>query len=299
MSESKVHTKNNGTSTNEATMMRRLRQIILKEDRSDLDSLKEIIENPALLSEKVTPIIEERLDFMKQNFPKEFHLAVENIVERKLKASQDEILEVIYPTLGKMIKKYVQHQFQMLKESIEEQIRTTLSAGIIGRIRYALFGLRPKEMSTEILSKLDKTLIEEIFVIEHHSGILLGSASRKGKVDLDMVAGMLTAIKAFVEDAFNHGEEELEMVQYGTFSILIQNFPSYYIATALTGSLSAKEKDQLISNIIEFAEKELNIKMKHEDGSSNHVIKQKLEHHFIKPQQAALPKESIIKSQYD
>jgi hypothetical protein len=287
------HTHTNGQNVNERQLMHRLRQILLKEDRTELEHLKETIESPRLLSEKVTPIIEERIDFLRNNFPKEFRLVVNDIVEHKLKASQDEILEVIYPTLGKMIKKYVQHQFQLLKESIDEQIRNTFSKGIIGRIRYALFGVKSKEMSTEILSRLDKTIIEEIFVIEHHSGILLGSASRKRKVDLDMVAGMLTAIKAFVEDAFNRGEEQLEIIQYGTFTIHLQNFPSYYIATALTGSLSAKEKEQLSENLIEFAEKELSIQLKKDDGSSNHIIKQRLEYHFIKPQLAALPKENI------
>ncbi|MDF1863184.1 MAG: hypothetical protein P1U70_00050 [Saprospiraceae bacterium] len=295
MSDQISNMETSGQNTSEQQLMSRLRQVILKEDRPELDYLKETIENPKLLSEKVTPIIEERLDFLKNNFPKEFQLAVNDIVERKLKASQDEILEIIYPTLGKMIKKYVQHQFQLLKESIDEQIRNTFNKGIIGRIRFALFGVKSKEISAEILSRLDKMTIEEIFVIEHHSGILLGSASRKGRVDLDMVAGMLTAIKAFVEDAFSRGEEQLEMVQYGTFTIYLQDFHSYYIATAITGSLSAAEKDQLLEDLIEFAKNELSIQLKKEDGSSNQIIKQKLETYFIKPQLAVLPEGNLTK----
>ena len=131
MSDQISNMETSGQNTSEQQLMSRLRQVILKEDRPELDYLKETIENPKLLSEKVTPIIEERLDFLKNNFPKEFQLAVNDIVERKLKASQDEILEIIYPTLGKMIKKYVQHQFQLLKESIDEQIRNTFNKGII------------------------------------------------------------------------------------------------------------------------------------------------------------------------
>ena len=295
MSDQISNMETSGQNTSEQQLMSRLRQVILKEDRPELDYLKETIENPKLLSEKVTPIIEERFDFLKNNFPKEFQLAVNDIVERKLKASQDEILEIIYPTLGKMIKKYVQHQFQLLKESIDEQIRNTFNKGIIGRIRFALFGVKSKEISAEILSRLDKMTIEEIFVIEHHSGILLGSASRKGRVDLDMVAGMLTAIKAFVEDAFSRGEEQLEMVQYGTFTIYLQDFHSYYIATAITGSLSAAEKDQLLEDLIEFAKNELSIQLKKEDGSSNQIIKQKLDTYFIKPQLAVLPEGNLTK----
>ena len=219
----------------EKQMMAQLKDILLAEDREELQRLRKVLEERSQLSEKVSPIIEEHLDFMKKNFPVEFELAVDKIFDRKLEASKEELLEVIYPTLGQMIKKYVQHQIQLLKESIEEQIKNTFQKGIIGRIRYALFGVKAEQMSEEILSNLDGPQIEEIFVIEHNSGILLGSASRQNTVDLDMIAGMLTAIRSFVEDAFQRGEQQLESIRYETFTIILENFHTYYIAAAVSG----------------------------------------------------------------
>lgn len=281
----------------EKLMMDKLRDILLAEDREELQRLKNVLDNPLLLSKRVSPIIEERIDFIKNNFPVEFRLAVEKIVEQKLELSKEELLEIIYPTLGLMIRKYIQHQFQQLKDNLEEQIRNTFQRGIIGRIRYLLFGVKPAQMSQSIIASLDGPAIEEIYVIEHHSGILLGSASRQETVDMDMVAGMLTAIKAFVEDAFRRGDERLESIQYGTFSILLENFHTYYIATAISGSISAIEKTTLSENLAKFAQTELRINLKKRDGSSNYEIKQRLEKHFFYPQKAALPREKQTQDQ--
>ena len=279
-------------------LLNRLREILLVEDREELQQLKKLLDDPQLLSEKVSPIINDRLQFLKENFPVEFRIAVEEIIDRKLENSQQEIIEIISPALGLMIKKYIQHQFQLLKENIEEQIRNTFQIGIIGRIRYALFGVKSKKMAETILRKLDEPGIEEIYVIEHHSGILLGSASRQETIDLDMVAGMLTAIKAFVEDAFRRGNEKLESVQYGTFSIHLENFPTYYIAAAILGSISAQERSDLSDNLVKFADTELRLNLKKRDGSSHYEIKQRLEKHFFKPTKIFRP-ENLKLRPYD
>lgn len=280
-------------------MMNKLKDILLAEDREELLQLRKSLDDPILLSEKVTPIIQEQLAFFKKNFPVEFRIAVEEVIDRKLENSREELLEVIYPALGQMVKKYIQHQFQLLKDNIEEQIRAVFQRGIIGRLRYAIFGIKPKEMSELILSGLDSSAIEEIFVIEHFSGILLGSASKQDTIDLDMIAGMLTAIKSFVEDAFKRGNEQLEIVQYETFSLIVENFHTYYIVAALSGSISSKERAALSDELIRFAKEELRMNLKKQDGSSHYEIKQKIERRFFHPQKTTLADKSKNNNLHD
>lgn len=274
-------------------LMNRLRQILLAEDREELQRLKDTLNDPVLLSKKVSPLIEEHLEFMRENFPGEYRLVVDSMIEAKLKASREEILDTISPVMGRMIRKYIQHQFQELKETMEQQLRKRLEGGIIGRLRRFFFGFEPKEMTDAIFSSLNGPKIDEIFVIEQHSGILLGSASRHDTVDLDMIAGMLTAIRSFVEDAFRQGTQNLEQVHYETYSILLENYHSYYIATAVEGSISAKERRELSEQLGKFVEEELNINLKKNDGSPQLLIKNRLEHYFFEPQKAILPKENI------
>ncbi|MFT4762542.1 MAG: hypothetical protein ACI9XO_000281 [Paraglaciecola sp.] len=272
----------------EAQSIELLKQILLREDRSEVEQLKEILNNPDQLSERISPIIEKHLVHMKQNFPVEYNTTIEKIITKKLENSQEELLNTISPVMGQMIRKYVQYQFQLLKEILDAQLDATFNQGIIGKVR-GLFGGKAQQVSSEtIIANLDRPLIEEIYVIEHYSGILIGSASRLETIDIDVIAGMLTAIKSFVEDAFKRGKEELEMIQYETFTILLENFHSYYIAAAVSGSMSMKERVDLENSLAKFAEKELKVNMQKKDGSANLIIKQKLEKYFFEPQKKAL-----------
>jgi len=155
-----------------------------------------------------------------------------------------------------MIKKYVNHQIQMLKDSIDESIKKTFfSKGILWRIKNRLFGIK---VSDQVIHDLENYQIEEIYVIQRNSGLLFGSASTENTIDQDVIAGMLTAIKSFVEDAFKREREDLEMIQYGTYKILLQNFYSYYIAIAISGTMSSTEREELANELLTFAEEQLN-----------------------------------------
>ena len=145
-------------SVREKVLMQQLKEILLKEDRDELLHLKANLDNTEWLSERITPLINDRLRFLKENFPLEFRLEVEKIVDQRLEASQEEILNVIYPVMGRMIKKYIGHQFELLQEKIDTQ----LQSGWIGRVRRVLSGV--KESDT-IISNLHHPFVEEIFVI--------------------------------------------------------------------------------------------------------------------------------------
>ncbi len=267
---------------NEELLISKLREILLKEDRGELQRLNSIINTPDLLSAKVVPIVEERMEFVRQNFPREYKIVVNKIVDEKLRESRDELLDVLYPVLGKMIKKYISQQFQEIKDTIDKQLRNTFSSkNVVGRFKSMVFGVQKSDL---MLSQIDNPRVEEIFVIQHNSGILLGSASMNKTIDQDVIAGMFTAIKAFVEDAFQREREELELIQYGTYKIVIQNFHTFYIAVAVGGSLSNTEKTELSEQLMDFANKHLayvNIA-----GNSNYFeeISQKLYEYYILPQ---------------
>lgn len=232
-----------------------LREILLKKDREELKQLQDLINNQNKLSEKITPIIEQRLDFLKNNFPKEYDAAVTKIFESKIKESQADLLNVIYPVMGKMIMKFITLQFQQTKDSIDNQIRSMFSLkGMQKKFRNLIFGVSE---SDDILSLIDKPSIQEVYLIQRDSGILMGSASLQNTIDQDVIAGMLTAIKSFVEDAFQRENEDLEMIQYGTYKIFIQNFHKYYFSVAMTGSISSVESANLSKKIMDFAETEL------------------------------------------
>ncbi len=263
-------------------LLNQLQSILLKDDRVTIERLQKTIDDPVLFSEKVSPIIEERMNFFKENFPKEFQATVDKMIERKLKASQEEILDVIYPVMGKMIKKYVNHQIQMVKDGIDESIKKTFSGsgkGFLWRMKNSLFGIKA---SDQIIHDLRDFQVEEIYVIQRNSGLLFGSASTENTIDQDVIAGMLTAIKSFVEDAFKREREDLEMIEYGTYKILLQNFYSYYIAIAISGTMSSSEREDLANELLNFATEYLKSLPAEPDGETFKSISTALNDSFIK-----------------
>lgn len=275
-----MDTQKDKTANAEEELFRRLKDILLKEEREEIKKVQETIYNEENLSKEISPIVEERIEFLKQNFPEEFKVVVDQMMVEKIRNSKDEIVNAIYPEVGKMIKKYVGHQIQILKEGIESQIKGTFnSAGFFGSIKARLGW---KKTSEEIIQNLNKPVVEEIFIVQKNSGLLAGSATRNDIVDQDVVAGMLTAIKAFVEDAFNKGNEDLETIEYGSYRIILQSFPSWYMAVALSGTLSMKEKDELSNKILDFAGSKMPTHFEEINSELNKDLSLKLEQYFIK-----------------
>ena len=267
-------------------LMTQLKEILLREDRSALEALQRTLNEKQLLAEKINPIVEDHLTFLRHNFPKEYAKIVNRMVEQKLKSSQDEILDVIYPVMGKMINKYMAFQFQEMKDSINARIDALFSKqGVFWWIRNKIFGLDNADV---LLSGLDIPIIEEIFVIQRDSGLLYGSAALYPTVNRDVVAGMLTAIKSFLEDAYERDNEDLELIQYGTYKILIENMPTHYFALAISGSLSNTEGAVIRNKIIDFIQE--NELLRSSDFSSDiqAKISESLDNQFIVPQRERL-----------
>ncbi len=260
-----------------------LRAILLKDDRANISDLQNLLADKNRLAERVSPIFEERINEIKANFPREFGALVDEAIEKKLKASQEDLLNLIFPVLGKMISKYIQHQREALKDSINAQTAQTLSWEYWKRrLRALFFGVNDADM---VLSALKLAVIEEVHVIQFNSGISLGNYSRGQAIDKDLFAGMFTAIKAFAEDSFAQKKEDLEQIEYGSYKILIQNFHTYYITFVVSGALSSEERNELKAKALDFADKELRdphlISNKTISGETQTNISTKLKQYFI------------------
>lgn len=255
-------------------LLEQLREALLHEDRQALAEVRRILESKQEMAQRVNPIIEEHLLELEQNFPDTYLEVVQKVIDRRMKQKQDELINIIYPRLGIMVRKYIASEIRLMKERIQENIRRTSRS---------IFWTRRRRTAEEIILDSSKSMVEEAYVISHESGLLLGSASSAETVDKDMIAGMLTAIKAFVEDAFKRTDEELQGIRYGGYEIMIHNFFNYYIALAIAGSISEQERDELAGKILKFAAKELNHDLQEPDPIFYAQMKAQLEAYFIIP----------------
>lgn len=235
-----------------------LKELLLNEDRDfahkileKLDSLEQTVYTQEKLSEKVNPIIDQKLHTFVDEIPDKLG----PVIAEALMKSQDKVVEALFPVMGKMIKKYIQQEMKILSDNINSQLQSTFSFKNWKRKFKSMFsGVSEKEI---ILSELNKVKIEQIFIIESGSGLLIASASNKESIDEDMIAGMLTAIKSFVEDAYLKEQQNLELIQYELFEIYLQNFTSYYFAVVISGGIDKVFKSNLENNLFDFASKNI------------------------------------------
>jgi len=237
---------------NQEEKLNKLKDILLMEQRAQallvqkqIADLEKSINVKKNFSKRVDPIIDEKLQEFVINMPKTIGPTITSSIKEEIRNSQDDVVDALFPIIGKMIKKYIQSEFQKLKENINNQVNKKFSIkGFKRNIKSKFTGVNQTDL---ILSDSRDYQVEQIFMIEKNSGILKACFSRgeKGYVDKEMVSGMLTAIKSFIEDAFQKSNQALELIEYDLYKIHIINFKLFYFATVVSGVLDTKSKDNL------------------------------------------------------
>ena len=248
---------------NQEDKLKILKDILLTDEReytSSIDkkikALEETVNKRTNLSEKVDPIIEDKLSAFVAQIPQTLGPTITEALKTEIKNSKDDVVEALYPILGRMIKKYIQNEFKILSENINKQINSTFSFnGLKRKFKSKTTGVSEADL---ILQDQLKPRLEQFMVIEKGSGILVSKYSKTDAIEEEMVAGMLTAIKSFVEDAFKKNNQNLELIEYETYSIHVQNFSSYYIAVVISGIFNASHKSVLEDKLLDFAQNIIN-----------------------------------------
>ncbi len=260
-----------------------LKELLLTEEKEYADSiakkveeLSKIVHQKQELSHKVDPIIDDKLEEFVAEIPKTLGPTITQALKEEIKNSQDAVVEALFPIIGKMIKKYIAHEMKLLSENINRKTRQAFSfKNWFKRTKARARGISDGDLA---ITDYAKPRLIQMFVIEKDSGLLITDYSplSDNTVDKDMIAGMLTAIKSFVEDAFQGGNQNLETIEYELYTIHVQNFYSYYIAAVISGAYNMMFKEVLEDQIIDFAQHHISKR----DIENSELFTKKLKKHF-------------------
>ncbi|WP_055436041.1 hypothetical protein [Lacinutrix algicola] len=258
-----------------------LKDILLTDEREyakkveeKLKVVEDIVNKQKQLSERVDPIIDQKLDDFVSQIPKTLGPVITEALKTEIKNSQDAVVEALFPIIGKMIKKYVQQEMQILSEQINAKMNSAFSfEGLKRKFKSKRTGVSETDL---MLQELAQPVIEQIMVIEKGSGIIISEYSKTQAIDEDMVSGMLTAIKSFAEDAFEKENQELNYIEYDSFHIHLQNFSEYYIAVIIAGPYNIVFKSKLEDKLLDFAQNYIN----KEDIKDSDLFSKKLKSFF-------------------
>jgi hypothetical protein len=198
-----------------------LREILFGPDVTRLDGELEDLErrltDPDTLAAIIAPVLSDAIRY-------------------KIRDARDEMIEALYPLIGQLVVRAVSEAMRDLARSIDNSVRTSFNPRIIWwRLRARLGGVSDEEMVLRHSLPFDVT---EVFLIHRETGLLLRHVSCEpgASPDSDLISGMLTAIRDFVQESFGGDEEgQLDEIQYGERSILIEAAQRAYMAVVVDG----------------------------------------------------------------
>ncbi len=154
----------------------------------------------------------------------------------QIRNSRQDMVDALYPIIGSTVQKAVAESAREFQRNIDARLKVTFGTGALRTAIARMRGVSPSELAMR--DALPFT-IREIFLIQQGSGLLLahthpGSAEI---TDSDLISGMLTAIRDFVQDSFGqaHDDDELDEIQYGSQRIIIQSGRAAYMAIVISG----------------------------------------------------------------
>lgn len=189
----------------------RINEDLRNELITEIDSLKQQLDDPVLFSQKIS-------------------------------ASRSQIVDILGPVMGRMIKKYVQVEIEKLNQRL--QVGTD-------KITSAVYW---KSLFTKKRNIIDEPILQEVMIVSKDAGLLVAKYSVNEMLDADVIAGMFTAIRSFMETALSAGESELGLIDYGDHKVLTQDFGSIFFVFVFNGSNDPNFKQILFDASSEFVE---------------------------------------------
>jgi len=176
---------------------------------------------------------------------------IADAIRTNIRESQSEMVDALYPIMGKLVQRSVTEAMRELAQRIDRQMRRTFNfKDLMQRVKARVQGVSEAEMA---LRNALPFQVRELFLIHRESGLLLLHTSNQPEEgsDSDIIGSMLTAIRDFAEDAFGRGEKvELNQIQYGDQSILIEVAHLVYIAAVIQGIEPPHYREQMRETMI-------------------------------------------------
>ncbi len=156
----------------------------------------------------------------------------------QIRDSREEMVEALFPIILGAVQRAIAEFAREMQRNIDARLKTNFRPQDSLRALFARArGISASEL---ILRDALPFEIEEIFLIQHESGLLMGHkrADEDESLDSDLVSGMLTAIRDFARDSLGDGSdaEELDEIQYGDQTIIIESGQYVYIAAVVQGA---------------------------------------------------------------
>ena len=159
---------------------------------------------------------------------------VELAIRQSVRRDPQPLADAIFPVIGPAIRKAIASAIGGLIESMNQAADLAFS---VDAVRWRIEAWRTgRSFGEVVIAHRLRYSVEQIFLIQRDSGLLLAHVTRTDSIAPDVVAGMLTAIQEFVRESFNlERTESLHTLQAGELTVLVEQGPDAVLAAVIRG----------------------------------------------------------------
>lgn len=227
----------------------RLKRLLLSEERQVLSDIEETVRKHDIrigddeaLQHSVALILADALREAEVANHRELAAAIAPVVvaaiKREIRNASDEVVDAMYPIMGRLIRAYVASAIRDFVEQTNRRLEGGLSARFI---RLRVKGLVTRTPYRTLVMREGQVLrVTSIYLIDRGSGTLLEAWSADPTVadvrrDDHLIGGMLTAINNFAADALAEKESELRSLDLGEARVLLRSSARHLVALKTVG----------------------------------------------------------------
>lgn len=155
-------------------------------------------------------------------------------IKEQIRLERDAMVDALYPVIGNTIAKYIAEAVRTINEKVSNAFSIE---GVQRKVRATVTGVSEGEL---ILKESIPFTVQAVFLIQKSSGLVIAEVQQSGhqRLESEMVAGMLTAIRSFVTDCIVQSPEEiseLNEIEYGDSKIVLEVAGYCYLAVVMKG----------------------------------------------------------------
>ncbi|MEG5048013.1 OmpA family protein [Microcoleus sp. B4-C1] len=216
---------------------------------------QQIVNSPADIAKAIAPeiglAIKEQIRLDQESIAQALAPEMGKAITAQIKLERDSMVDALYPVIGSTISRYMAEAIKTINEKVSNAISVE---GFQRKIRSKVQGVSEAEL---ILKESIPFTVQAAFLIHKASGLIISEDqnSESYQLESEMVAGMLTAIRSFVNECIvRPGESsELNQIEYGDSKIILEVAGYCYMAVVIKGEpphLFIKKIRQTVTNLI-------------------------------------------------
>jgi outer membrane protein OmpA-like peptidoglycan-associated protein len=164
-------------------------------------------------------------------------------IKNQIMVEKDAMVDALYPVIGSTISKYMVELVKTINDKVESAFSLE---GIKRKIRAKIQGVSEAEL---ILQEAVNYEVQAVFLIHKASGLVIREVhpALELRLEADMLAGLLTAIRSFVNEGIVQPGEfsELHQIEYDASQIILEVAGYCYLAAVVKGAPSQKFTQRL------------------------------------------------------